>query len=70
MMDFKPLWKILIDKEMDKKDLVKEAGLTSATLTRMKQKKNVSVGTLLKISKVVGYNMEDLFIYDNDGSEE
>lgn len=66
MMDFKPLWKLLIDREMDRHELAREAGITNATMTRMKQKKNVSVNTLLRISQAMQVKMEDLFIYIDD----
>ena len=66
MMDFKPLWKLLIDREMDRHELAREAGITNATMTRMKQKKNVSVNTRLRISQAMQVKMEDLFIYIDD----
>ena len=61
MMDFKPLWKILIDKEMSKKDLADMANITPATISRMKNKNNVSVITLMKISKAIDVPMDSLF---------
>ena len=60
-MDFKPLWKILIDKEMSKKDLADMANITPATISRMKNKNNVSVITLMKISKAIDVPMDSLF---------
>ena len=61
MMDFKPLWKNLIDKEMSKKDLADMANITPATISRMKNKNNVSVITLMKISKAIDVPMDSLF---------
>ena len=34
-VSYKKLWKLLIDKDMMKKDLQKEAGISWATLTKM-----------------------------------
>lgn len=46
---FKKLWKLLIDREMKKKDLQKLAGLSSASITKMGKNENVSTETLVKI---------------------
>ncbi len=46
---FKKLWKLLIDREMKKKDLQKMAGLSSASITKMGKNENVSTETLVKI---------------------
>lgn len=34
MVSYKKLWKLLIDKEMSKKELAEKAGLSTYTLTK------------------------------------
>ena len=38
-VSYKKLWKLLIDKDMKKKDLCARAGISSASVTKMGRKK-------------------------------
>ena len=46
---YKKLWKLLIDKDMKKKDLQKAAKISSASITKLGKNENVSTETLIKI---------------------
>lgn len=59
-VSYKKLWKILIDRDMKKKDLAKLADVSSYTITKMSKGKNVTTDTLGKICKVLGVNVEDI----------
>ena len=59
-ISYKKLWKILIDRDMKKKDLAKLADVSSYTITKMSKGENVTTDTLGKICKVLGVNMEDI----------
>ena len=48
-VSYKKLWKLLIDKDMKKKDLAAMAGICSATITKMKRGGSVNTEVLLKI---------------------
>ncbi|HIR12127.1 MAG TPA: helix-turn-helix transcriptional regulator, partial [Candidatus Fimenecus excrementavium] len=48
-ISYKRLWKLLIDKEIKKKDLVQMAGLSSYTLNKLNKGENVNADTLMKI---------------------
>lgn len=48
-VSYKKLWKILIDKEMKKTDLIKEAGITSNILARMGNNQYIALDSLEKI---------------------
>lgn len=61
MMDYKKLWIKLVEQEMQDKDLARMAGISIATVSRMRKKNNISVPALYRISKVMGCPMEDLF---------
>ena len=52
-VSYKKLWKLLIDKDMMKKDLQKEAGISWATLTKMSKGEVVSTEVLMKVCKVL-----------------
>lgn len=66
-VSYKKLWKILIDKDMKKKDLAKLADVSTYTITKMSKGENVTTDILGKICKVLECNVEDImeFIPDN-----
>ncbi len=59
-VSYKKLWKILIDKDMKKKDLAKLADVSTYTITKMSKGENVTTDTLGKICKVLEVNVEDI----------
>ena len=46
---YKNLWKLLIDRDMKKKDLQRLSGISSASITKLGKNENVSTDTLVKI---------------------
>ena len=46
---YKPLWKLLIDREMTKKQLMQVTGVSKSTMDKMAQGKNVSMDILNRI---------------------
>ena len=59
-VSYKKLWKMLIDKDMKKKDLAELADVSSYTITKMSKGENVTTDTLGNICKVLGCNVEDI----------
>ena len=66
---YKKLWKLLIDKDMMKKDLQKEASISWATLTKMSKGEVVSTEVLMKICKVLHCDVGDIVEFIDDGEE-
>ena len=60
MISYKKLWKILIDKDMKKKDLVKVAGVSNYTLNKLNKGENVTTEMLEKICKAVDSKIGDI----------
>ena len=52
MVSYKKLWKLLIDKDMKKRDLMEKARLSSSTMSKLAHGYNVSTSTLVKICNV------------------
>ena len=48
-VSYKKLWKLLIDKDIKKKDLCTIAGISPATVTKMGRNGHVTTEVLLKI---------------------
>ena len=68
-VSYKKLWKLLIDKDMMKKDLQKESGISWATLTKMSKGEVVSMEVLMKICKVFHCDVGEIVEFIDDGSE-
>ena len=69
-VSYKKLWKLLIDKDMMKKDLQKEAGISWATLTKMSKGEVVSTEVLMKVCKVLHCDVGDIVEFIDDGESE
>ena len=52
-VSYKKLWKILIDKDMKKKDLQAAAGISWASVTKLSKGETVSMEVLMKICKTL-----------------
>lgn len=65
---YKKLFKLLIDREMKIKDLAEKAGVSQATLTKMKKDgASVSSDVLVKICTALNCTMDDIMeiiVYD------
>lgn len=61
-MDFtyNKLWKLLIDKNLMKKDLMEKTGITSSTIAKMGKNKAVSMDVLGKICKALDCDIGDI----------
>lgn len=59
-VSYKRLWKLLIDRDLKKKDLAKIANLSQYTLTKMSQNKNVTTDTLCSVCQALSCNIEDI----------
>lgn len=58
-ISYKKLWKLLIDRDMKKKDLAKAADISNYTITKMNKGENVTIETLAKICTALGCSMND-----------
>ncbi len=59
-VSYKKLWKLLIDKEMKKSDLEREANITHYALGKLSQGKDVSTEVLRKICEALSCSIEDI----------
>ncbi len=67
-VSYKKLWKLLIDKDMKKKDLQQAAGVSSALIAKMGRNENVSTDSLVKICSALHCDVGDIMevLLDND----
>lgn len=57
---YKPLWKLLVNKEKLKQDLREEAKLSSTTMARLNNGDNVTTDVLLRICQVLNCQIGDI----------
>lgn len=60
MVTYKKLWKLLIDKDLKKKDLAKIAELSTYTIQKLNRNENVNTDTLTKICKALNCTFDDI----------
>ncbi len=65
---YNKLWKLLIDRNMIKKDLMKETKLTSTTIAKMSKDLPVSMEVLGRICKALDVNIGDIVDYVDDNT--
>lgn len=63
-VSYNGLWKLLIDKNMKKMDLVENVGISSSTLAKMSKGENVSLAVLEKLCEALDCDFGDLISYD------
>lgn len=59
-VSYKKLWKLLIDKDMKKKDLISAAGISTYTINKLNRGDNVTTDVLARICKALGCNIGDI----------
>lgn len=59
-LSYKKLWKLLIDKDMKKKDLCEMAGVSSTSLAKMRRNENVNTDILVKICEALNCDISDI----------
>ena len=67
-VSYKRLWKLLIDKDMKKRELREAAGLGASLMQKLNQNKGVTTNTLVRICKVLDCQIEDIMeiVQDED----
>lgn len=68
-INYNKLWKLLIDKSMQKKDLREEAGLTTNVIAKMGKNEHVSTEVLCKICEALECGIDDIIEIVEDKRE-
>ena len=59
-ISYKKLWKLLIDKDLKKKDLSRIADISASTIAKMNRGEHVSLDVLLKICGAFNCDFGDI----------
>ncbi len=68
-ISYKKLWKLLIDKNMIKKDLRLAAGLSTNVIAKLGKNENVSTEVLGKICKVLNCQITDIMEFVDEDNK-
>lgn len=63
-VSYNGLWKLLIDKNMKKVDLINELGISSSTVAKMTKGENVSMNIMEKICDELDCDFGDIIHYE------
>jgi len=59
-VSYKKLWKMLIDRDMKKKDLCVSAGISHASMAKLGKNENVTTDVLVKICTALDCDIGDI----------
>lgn len=59
-ISYKKLWKLLIDKDLKKKDLQRISGVSAASITKLAKKENVNTEIIEKVCLALHCDVGDI----------
>lgn len=59
-VNYKKLWKLLIDKDMKKKDLAELAGISNTSIAKIGRNENITMDVLVKICTALNCEIGDI----------
>ena len=63
---YKKLWHLLIEKDMNKGDLRRVAGISAASVSKLTKGENLQTEVLAKICAALNCSPSDIMDYDNN----
>lgn len=57
---YKKLWKLLIDRNMKKRELCEKAGVSTTSLAKLGKGENVNTDILVKICRALNCGIDDI----------
>lgn len=63
MISYNKLWKLLIDKGINKKQLIELTGVSSSSIAKMTKGQNVTTDVLCKICEALDCDFKDIMEY-------
>ena len=60
IISYNKLWKLLIDKKMNKRDLKRVSGVSTASIAKLSKGENITTDVLLKICTALDVGINDI----------
>ena len=65
-INYKPLWKLLIDRDMTKADLRNETSISRSTMVKMANNEYVAMDVLVRICTALNCGIDDIVEIERD----
>lgn len=69
MISYKPLWKMLAERNINTYKLEKDYGLNKAIIHRLKHNHNITLNTLDQLCQLFDCKVEDIIQYEKDNNK-
>lgn len=70
MISYKKLWKLLIDKDMKKQDLMAATSISTTTMTKLNKGRNVNTDILVRICNALRCDVSDIMEIIPEGGKD
>jgi len=60
IISYKRLWKLLIDRDLKKKDLREMAGISPSTIAKLRRNENINTEVIIKICQALKCDIWDM----------
>ena len=68
-ISYKKLWHLLLDRNMNKGDLQKAAGISTTSIAKLSKSENVQTEILVKICAALNCDTSDIMEFERDSSD-
>jgi DNA-binding Xre family transcriptional regulator len=69
-LSYNKLWHLLLDKKMNKQDLKKATGISTASIAKLGKGENITTDVLLKICKALDCDIADIMELSREDDKE
>lgn len=69
-INYKPLWKLLIDKEISKAELREKTSIARSTFVKMANNEYVSMDVLVRICTALACGLDDIVEIERGGGQQ
>jgi DNA-binding Xre family transcriptional regulator len=66
IISYNKLWKMLIDRKMNRQDLKRISGISTASIAKLGKGENITTDILLKICKALNCDITDIMEIEKD----
>lgn len=66
IISYDKLWKLMIDKKINKTQLIQEAGITTNAMAKLGKNESVQIEVLIKICNVLNCKLDDMLTYGTE----
>ena len=67
-ISYKKLWKLLIDKNLKKRDLQNMAGISGSSIAKLGRNENVNTDILLRICQALHCDISDIMVIEDNNN--